>query len=76
MWALGATFFMLLTGGPPFVGSGLLEVYERIVQLPLVRPATPQPRALAAALVGATHCASLKALLCQSECLRSRLLPL
>ena len=38
VWALGATLFMMLTGQPPFLGSGLLDTYERIVQRQLEVP--------------------------------------
>ena len=48
IWSVGAVVFQLLTGGPPFNGSSMVEVCARVLSEPLpdlrtLRPDVPEP---------------------------------
>lgn len=43
IWAVGATFFMLKFGQPPFVAKSAMEIFDKIQNDPLVFPAPIDP---------------------------------
>lgn len=43
IWAVGATFFMLKFGNPPFVAKSAMQMFEKITNDPLVFPSAIDP---------------------------------
>lgn len=43
VWAVGATFFMLKFGNPPFVAKSAMQIFEKIQNDPLVFPSAIDP---------------------------------